>query len=179
MSVEGLLQAGNSRRKEGKRALVAWVFFKQVITRAISTGAEIFTRNGENMVDRTGRGERHPEDRRRHLEKSAIDCGWRRPGDVRREAAEKWLADTTGGGMSARPRNAYRDDLTSFRLWTDRTGRLSRDPAHDPLVATDVSIAEGTRDITPDESERILSAAAQGSLMDTEAPRQGLKRRKW
>jgi hypothetical protein len=55
--------------------------------------------------------EKHGKERRHYLDQLAADCCFTRLADLTREAFERWLAQRTGSGMSARLRNAYRESL--------------------------------------------------------------------
>jgi integrase len=70
----------------------------------------------------------HREDTGRYLRRLAADCAFGALADLRREVLERWLAQRTTEGMSARTRNAYRNALVSFCNWCGETNRLATNP---------------------------------------------------
>ena len=54
---------------------------------------------------------------RHHLDVIAQVCSFGRLLDLSREPVERWLAQQTAKGVSARTRNAYRESLVAFGNW--------------------------------------------------------------
>jgi hypothetical protein len=63
-----------------------------------------------------------------YLKTLATECGFRRLGDLKREALERWLVSEARRGRSARSRNAHQIALAAFCNWAVQTGRLMTNP---------------------------------------------------
>ena len=72
--------------------------------------------------------EKHGKETRRYLVQLAANCSFSRLADLTREAFERWLAQRTAEGMSARLRNAFRESLVAFCNWCVESNRLSSNP---------------------------------------------------
>ncbi len=95
-----------------------------------------------------------------NLAKLTEQLNWHRPSDLRREDRERWLADQTRQGRSARSRNAYQSAANSFANWCVRSSRLTSNPFDRmPKANTDADRRRQRRALTPDELQRLMLSA--------------------
>ncbi len=64
-----------------------------------------------------GRSRRHVTDTERLATQLAVDCGFKKLGDIQAERVETWLASKLDAGMAARTRNSYLQALSGFCAW--------------------------------------------------------------
>jgi integrase len=116
----------------------------------------------------------HREDTGRYLNRLAADCTFRTLADLRREALERWLAQRTAEGMSARTRNAYRNALVSFCNWAVETNRLAVNP-FDPVPKANEKAdpRRQRRAMTEAELLRLLPIARERPLLEALTVRKG------
>jgi len=109
----------------------------------------------------------HRDNVRRALRRLAADCGFRRLGDLRREALEQWLVGREKAGMGARTRNTYRAAAVAFCNWCMETGRLLVNPlARVAKAAEDTDPRRQRRALTEDELRRLLDVAQRRPLAE-------------
>jgi integrase len=119
----------------------------------------------------------HREDTRRYLNRLAADCGFGALADLRRDALERWLAQRTAEGMSARTRNAYRNALVSFCNWCIETDRLIINPFDAvPKANEKADPRRQRRAMSENELARLLSVARERPLLDALTVRKGLRK---
>ena len=89
--------------------------------------ADHFDAYGEHLRA-LGVTDKHRKEATRYLTRLAADCSFSRLADLTREAFEGWLARRTANGMSARLKNAFRENLVAFCNWSVESNRLSINP---------------------------------------------------
>jgi integrase len=116
----------------------------------------------------------HREDTGRYLRRLAGDCAFGALADLRREALERWLAQRTADGMSARARNAYRNALVSFCNWCVETSRLAVNP-FDPVPKANEKAdpRRQRRAMTEPELSKLLAVARERPLLEALTVRKG------
>jgi integrase len=116
----------------------------------------------------------HREDTGRYLRRLAGDCGFGTLADLRREALERWLAQRTAEGMSARTRNAYRNALVSFCNWCVETSRLAANPFEAaPKANEKADPRRQRRAMTEPELVQLLAVARERPLLEALTVRKG------
>jgi integrase len=116
----------------------------------------------------------HREDTGRCLRRLATDCAFGTLADLRRESLERWLAQRTAEGMSARTRNAYRNALVSFCNWCVETSRLAVNP-FDPVPKANEKAdpRRQRRAMTEPELVELLAVARERPLLEALTVRKG------
>ena len=120
----------------------------------------------------------HRANVRRNLQRLAVDCQFKRLGNLAREALERWLVAQEKAGMGPRTRNTYRAAAVAFCNWCMETGRLLTNPfAKVAKAAEDVDPRRQRRALTEDELRRLLDVASRRPLEDRltvhKGPRKG------
>lgn len=121
----------------------------------------------------------HREDTLRYLTKIANDCGFSTLGDLKREKLERWLANATREGRSARSRNAYQTALITFANWCIATNRLTSNPFLGIDKANEkADRRRQRRALTEGELLKLLDVAQRRPLEDGKTVKQGRNRGK-
>jgi integrase len=119
----------------------------------------------------------HREDTGRYLRRLAADCSFGALADLRREALERWLAQHTAEGMSARTRNAYRNALVSFCNWAVETNRLALNPFDAvPKANEKADRRRQRRAMAEPELVKVLAVARERPLLEALTVRKGLRK---
>ena len=107
-----------------------------------------------------GRSRRHVTDTERLATQLAVDCGFKKLGDIQAERVETWLASKLDAGMAARTRNSYLQALSGFCAWCVRNRKLTVNPLRDVQKADEKSDRRRQRRaLTSTEIERLLYVA--------------------
>ena len=102
----------------------------------------------------------HVANVRRQLDRLIGECGFRRLGDLRGEALERWLSARRAEGMSARTANTYVAAATAFAGWCMETDRLIVNPFANVARADEKADRRRMRRaLTEDELRRLLTVA--------------------
>ncbi len=104
-----------------------------------------------------GAGHSHRDNTGRNLRRVAMECGWKSLRDMTRQPLERWLAQRTEAGMSARSRNAHLSSLVSFANWCTDNGRLTLNPL--------TRIAKANEKADPRRQRRALTEAELNRLI--------------
>jgi integrase len=116
----------------------------------------------------------HREDTGRCLGRLAADCAFGVLADLRREALERWLAQRSAEGMSARTQNAYRNALVSFCNWCVETNRLALNPFDAvPKANEKADPRRQRRAMTGPELVKLLAIARERPLLEALTLRKG------
>jgi integrase len=116
----------------------------------------------------------HREDTGRYLNRLATDCAFGTLADLRREALERWLAQRTAEGMSARTRNPYRNAVVSFCNWCIETNRLAANPFDAvPKANEKADPRRQRRAMTEPELVGLLAVARERPLLEALTVRKG------
>ncbi len=121
----------------------------------------------------------HRHNTRTYLDRLAAACGFRRLGDLKREALERWLAEEAKAGRSARSRNTHRAAIVAFANWcADPTvGRLPANPFKGVAKADEkADRRRQRRAMTADELGRLLDVARRRPLLDAMTVRRGKRK---
>jgi integrase len=118
------------------------------------------------------------DDIERYVHRLAADCGWTRLADLKRFDLEKWLADETRAGRSARSRNAYREAMVCFCNWCVTNHRMPANPFHKlPKAKVKADPRRERRALTEAEVTRLLETALNRPVRDAlrvnRGPRKG------
>ncbi len=117
---------------------------------------------GEYLTHLRSKGtcEKHRGNVRRHLNRVAMDCDWRRLKDMTRSILEKWTLKRLDDGMSARTRNAHLAAMIAFGNWCLESERLVANPFSRISKASEkADPRRKRRALTPDELGRLLLVA--------------------
>jgi integrase len=114
----------------------------------------------------------------RYVRRLAKDCGWIRLADLKRFDLEKWLADETRAGRSARSRNAYREAMVCLCNWCVTNHRMPENPFHKlPKAKVKTDPRRQRRALTEAEVARLLDVALNRPVRDAlrinRGPRKG------
>jgi integrase len=113
---------------------------------------------------------KHVEESRGRLDRLSEECGFSTLSELSREAFERWLAQRGPEGMSARTRNAYRENLVAFCNWCVDSGRLVGNPfAAVAKANVKADPRRQRRAMTEEELRRLLDAARRRPLRDDAA----------
>jgi integrase len=113
----------------------------------------------------------------RYLNRLVTDCEWSCLADLRRSDLERWLADQTRLGRSARSLNAYREAMMTFCNWCARDGRLSVNPFDKlPKANTDADPHRKRRALTEEEIGHLLDVALRRPVLDAQRINRGPRR---
>jgi integrase len=116
----------------------------------------------------------HREDTGRYLKRLAADCAFGTLADLRRETLERWLAQRTAEGMSARTRNAYRNALVSFCNWCIEANRLAVNPFDAvPKANEKADPRRQRRAMAEAELVKLLAVARERPLLEALTVRKG------
>jgi integrase len=116
----------------------------------------------------------HRKDTKRYLKRLAVECGISTLADLRRDALERWLAQRTGSGMSARLRNAHRTALVAFCNWCISARRLLLNPFDAiPKANEKADPKRQRRAMTEQELVDLLSTARERPMMEALTVRKG------
>ena len=116
----------------------------------------------------------HREDTGRYLRRLADECAFGTLAALRRESLERWLAQRTAEGMSARSRNAYRNALVSFCNWCIEVGRLALNPFDAvPKANEKADPRRQRRAMTEAELVKLLAVARERPLLEALTVRKG------
>jgi integrase len=119
----------------------------------------------------------HRDNTKRQLETLAKQTGFTRLADLKREALERWLANESGKGRSARSRNAHRTALVSFANWCISAGRLTANPFKGvPNANEAVDPRRRRRAMTEAELIRLLDVASRRPLLEAQTVRRGARK---
>jgi integrase len=121
----------------------------------------------------------HRHNVKTYLNRLAADCGFSKPGDLNREALERWLTAEARKGRSARSRNTHRAALISFANWcTDPSiGRLASNPFKGvPKADERADPRRRRRSMTEAELVRLLNVASRRSLLEALTIRRGKRK---
>ena len=131
----------------------------------------------ENYLRSKGVCKVHRENTRRFLDRLASECLLRRLLDLKRETLEKWLAQNSSAGMSARSRNAYQGALVSFCNWCVENGRLALNPYRAMPKANEKADRRRQRRAM-DEAElvQLLDVTRHRPLADAQLVRRGKRK---
>jgi integrase len=118
----------------------------------------------EHLKAKTVRGKRvsahHRRNVKHQLDRIVTECGFRRVGDISREAMETWMNRREADGMAGRTRNTYRAAIVAFCNWCVESGRLSFSPLARLHKADEHSDRRRVRRaLTEKEVSRLLKAA--------------------
>jgi integrase len=132
-----------------------------------------FDAYGEHL-QAIGVTKKHCKESRRYLDQLAASCSFARLADLTREAFERWLAQRTTEGMSARLRNAYRESLVAFCNWCLESNRLSSNPfAAVPKANVKADPRRPRRAMDENELVRLLDVARRRPLLEAMTVRRG------
>jgi integrase len=110
---------------------------------------------------------KHQKEARGRMERLATECGFGTLLDMQREKFERWLAQQSKLGMSARTRNAYRENLVAFCNWCVENHRLTANPfAAVPKANVKADPRRQRRAMTEGELVKLLNAARRRPLLD-------------
>jgi integrase len=118
----------------------------------------------------------HRENTRRFLERLVDECGFRRLGDLNREAVERWLALRASDAVpiAARSRNSYRTAIVSFGNWAVSSFRLTSNPFKGlPKLNEAADPRRKRRAMTEAELVTLLDVARRRPLLDAMTVRRG------
>ncbi len=124
----------------------------------------------------------------RYLIRVASECGWKSLRDMTRQPLERWLAQRTEAGMSARSRNAHLSSLVSFANWCTDNGRLTLNPLTRIAKANEkADPRRQRRALTEGEVNRLILVArwrplaehGRESLADAGSPGMPRQRSNW
>ncbi len=102
----------------------------------------------------------HRENTERYLRRLAIDLHWLKLADMRRDDLERWLADQSRAGRSARSRNAFHTAIVTFVNWCVDVKRMSANPfAKMKKANLKADRRRPRRALTADELRRLILAA--------------------
>jgi integrase len=128
----------------------------------------------ENYLRSKGVCKVHRENTRRFLDRLANECALRRLLDLKRETLEKWLAQKSSAGMSARSRNSYQGALVSFCNWCVENGRLALNPYRAmPKANEKADRRRQRRAMAEGELVQLLDVARRRPLADAQLVRRG------
>jgi integrase len=118
------------------------------------------------------------DDIERYVHRLATDCRWIRLADLKRFDLEKWLADESRAGRSARSRNAYREAMVCFCNWCVKDNRMLANPFHKlPKAKVKADPRRERRALTEAEIARLLETALNRPVRDAlrinRGPRKG------
>lgn len=118
----------------------------------------------EHLKAKTVRGKRvsahHRRNVKHQLERTMAECGFKRVGDISREAMETWMNQREAKGMAGRTRNTHRAAIVAFCNWCVESGRLSFNPLSRLHKADEHGDRRRIRRaLTEDEIARLLKAA--------------------
>ena len=126
--------------------------------------AEHVTAYLEHLKAKTMRGKkisaRHRHNVKHQLERIIADCGFRRLGDITRDAMERWMNQRAAEDMAGRTRNTYRAAIVAFCNWCVESDRLSFSPLARLHKADERTDRRRIRKaLTEEEIARLLKAA--------------------
>ena len=114
---------------------------------------------------------------RHALDRLAIDCGFVRLSDLRRETLENWLVGRIGDDMSARSRNAYQEAMVAFANWCVTSKRLNVNPFKAmPKANENADHRRQRRSMTEAELVRLLDAARNRPRLEAQTIRRGKRK---
>ncbi len=138
--------------------------------------AEHYAMFRQNM-EAAGVTPKHVSSTLAYLDRLAVECGFGRLCDLRRERLESWLVARTREGMSARARNAHRDALVAFCNWCLSTERLAVNPFRCiPKANEKADPRRRRRSMNEPELVKLLAVARERPLLDALTIRTGQRK---
>jgi integrase len=125
-------------------------------------------------LDANGVSAKHHSETRRRLNRILDDCHFATLAAIDRGTVERWLAEQSRRGMSARTRNTHLLSLNAFCNWSVETGRLISNPVAMVARADEkVDRRRQRRAMSADELARLLDVARRRPLLDAMTVRRG------
>jgi integrase len=121
----------------------------------------------------------HRDNVRNQLSRVIADCGFARNADLNREALERWLANETKAGRSARSRNAHRAAMIAFCNWCSdpSIGRMVAHPFRGlPKADEKADPRRRRRAMSQGELARLVDVARSRPLVDALTVRRGKRK---
>lgn len=120
---------------------------------------------------------KHRKEVRYYLDRIAAECPFGRLADLTRETLERWLASRTAEGMSARLRNAFRENIVAFANWCVSSDRLTVNPFTGiPKANVKADPRRQRRSMEESELVRLFDVARRRPLLEALTIRRGQRK---